>query len=342
MAGEVLRKKLLAGQQAAAEGGPGADRAWRLAFARAARDMMQVQTDFVGLTLSRVSLAELLDLPPDRALILMLEGPEDGLGLMILSPNLLSALIEVLTIGKCGTQVQDARKPTRTDAAMLSPLADLALANLEEALAEDADLIWTSGFRYASFIEDARSLGLLLEDVTYRVLTAKLSLAHGARAGEMILVLPADGRGRRPRLTAGAVPASVARPAFAAALAARVDAATCQLDAVLARLSMPLADVMALSSSAILPLPGATLEQISIEGLDGRRVIEGKLGQHRGMRAIRLTVSGRSSGTPSIMATGPALATGDLGAAGLWTDAAPTSEGPPGFDFAALPATGTD
>lgn len=320
VAGEVMRKKLLSKQQTPADGGPGADRGWRLGFARAARDMMSLAVDFTSLSLSRQSLTEVLDLPPERALVLMLEGPEDGLGLMIMSPDLLASLVEVLTMGKCGTQAPDLRKPTRTDAAMVSPLVDLALANLEEALAEDNDLVWTSGFRFASFIEEARSLALLLEDVPFRVLSARLSLAYGARTGEMMLVLPADGAGAMPRPKPNAVPDTVARPAFAAALATRVDEATCQLDAVVARLSLPLAEVMGLSVDRVLMLPTASLDRISFEGLDGRCVTTGKLGQHRGMRAIRLTDdalasapegpagSGLSLGAALTEAMGPGLA----------------------------------
>ncbi|RGP36896.1 flagellar motor switch protein FliM [Pseudotabrizicola alkalilacus] len=342
MAGEVIRKKLLTGQQAAIEGGPGADRAWRVAFARATRDMMQLPVDFASLSISRLSLAELLDLPPERALILMLEGPQEGLGLLILSPDLLTALIEVLTMGKCGNQTPDPRKPTRTDAAMLSPLVDLALSHLEEALAEDGDLIWTSGFRYASFIEEARPLGLLLEDISYRALTARLSLAHGARVGDMILILPAEGRGRKPRRKANAVPDAVARPAFAAALATRVEAATCQIEAVVARMSLPLTEVMCLSVNTVLPLPSAALDRIRFEGLDGRCVAEGKLGQHRGMRAIRLT----SGEWQDDQATHPpvafaAAAPADF-PAGSWESETPAGDAPLAFDFASFPATGTD
>ncbi|MFN4129985.1 MAG: FliM/FliN family flagellar motor switch protein [Paracoccaceae bacterium] len=346
MAGEVLRKKLQSVQQAAVDGGPGADRAWRVAFARATRDMMQLSVDFVSLAVTRLSLPELLDLPPERALILMLEGPEDGLGLLILSPDLLSALVEVLTMGKCGTQTPDPRKPTRTDAAMLSPLADLALSHLEEALAEEGDLVWAGGFRYASFIEEARPLGLLLEDVTYRTLTARLSLAHGARVGDMILVLPAEGRGRKPRLKANAVPDAVARPAFAAALAGRVEAATCQIEAVLTRLSMPIAEVMSLSVDRVLPLPTAALDRIRFEGLDGRPVAEGKLGQHRGMRAIRLTSEewrgGASKQDPAqFNAARPGDGAGAQAVSGA-LGAEFGAELPQEFDFAHFSATGTD
>ncbi|WP_146036485.1 FliM/FliN family flagellar motor switch protein [Pseudotabrizicola formosa] len=346
VAGEVLRKKLQARQQAATAGGPGAERAWRIGFARATRDMMDLPVDFVSVSSSRLSLAELLDIPPERALILMLEGPEDGLGLLILSPDLLAAMIEALTVGKCGTQAPDPRKPTRTDAAMLSPLADLALSHLEEALAEDGDLVWTSGFRFASFIEEARPLGLLLEDVTYRTLTARLSVSHGARVGDMWLILPATGRGRKPQLAAHAMPSSVSRPAFAAALASRVDAAPCQIEAVLARLSMPLVEVMALSVDMVLPLPNAALERISLDGLDGRQVGEGKLGQHRGMRALRLTAQGgeaAASPADGMGLDGPSPAT-----VAAWgapePDPMPELEpmAPMDFDFAGFSATGTD
>lgn len=348
VAGEVLRKKLQARQQAATAGGPGADRAWRVGFARATRDMMELPVDFVSLSSSRLSLAELLDVPPERALILILEGPEDGLGLLVLSPDLLSAMIEALTVGKCGTQPPDPRKPTRTDAAMLSPLADLALSHLEEALAEDGDLVWTSGFRFASFIEEPRPLGLLLEDVTYRALTARLSVSHGARVGDMWLVLPATGKGRKPRLPAHAVPSSVSRPAFAAALATRVDAAHCQIEAVLARLSMPLADVMGLSVDMVLPLPNAALERICLDGMDGRQVAEGKLGQHRGMRALRLTAQGGAAAAPtanSMAMDGPSVAT-----VAAWGEPEPEPEpglelepmAPMDFDFAGFSATGSD
>lgn len=56
------------------------------------------------------------------------------------------------------------------------------------------------------------------------------------------------------------------------------------------RLSMPLSKVVGLAVGDILPLNVASLDKVSVEGLDGRRLAEGKLGQNRGMRALRLTV----------------------------------------------------
>lgn len=317
VAGDVLRRKVQTAKSPKADGGAGAERAWRVGFARAARDMMHLPVDFLGVTIARLSLTEVLDLPPDRALILMLEGPEEGLGLLILSPDLLAAMIEVLTIGQCGTQPADPRKPTRTDAAMLSPLADSALINLEEALSNHTDLRWAAGFRYASFIEEARPLGLLLEDVAYRMLNAQLSVGQGARRGEMILVLPAEGRGPMPHLAETAISDAVARPVFAAALTEQVEGAACQMDAVIARLTLPLVDVMQLQPDAVLALPKAGLDQISVEGLDGRVVATGRLGQHRGARAVRLVALGaalhpRREGGDLLRSAAPLSATGTV------------------------------
>src|SRR3989338_856315 len=142
----VIRRKILAARAEVADGGPGADRGWRLALARAARDELKLPLDIASLVMEKRSLAELLELPPERGLILVLDGPSEGLGLLLISAPVLAGMI------------------------------DSALAGLESALAQEADLVWAGGFRFASFLEDARPLGLLLEDTSYRVLNAEVAL----------------------------------------------------------------------------------------------------------------------------------------------------------------------
>lgn len=284
----VLRRKILAARPQVAEGGPGADRGWRLALSRAARDDMKLALDVAGLTLDRRSLAELLELTPDRGLIAVLDGPRDGLGLLMISAPVLAGMIEAQTIGRVASGPVAPRKPTRTDAAMVAGMIDAALSGLEASLAQEADLVWAGGFRYASFLEDARPLGLLLEDTVYRVLTADVSLGQGARTGAVILALPAEGRGRMPHTPTAPV-VDVHGPSFADALALQVEAADCVMQAVLARLSLPLSRLMDLQVGEVMALPRAGIDRISFEGLDGRAVAEGRLGQNRGMRAIRLT-----------------------------------------------------
>ncbi|WP_431299591.1 FliM/FliN family flagellar motor switch protein [Tabrizicola sp. BL-A-41-H6] len=284
---DVIRRKIDRAEAAQQDGAPGADRGWRLALARAARNGLGLDVEFRRMSVRRTSLAELLELPPDRALLALLDGPEAGLGLLMLSPPVLSAFIEVQTIGRVSPQPAPGRKPTRTDAAMVAGVIDAALVEMDDILAEEADLIWAGGFRYASYLEDARPLGLLLEDDAYRVLVAEVALAGGVKTGEVILALPAQGRGRRPAVDAKAE-ADLAGPQFTSALGAQVMQVDCTLLAVLGRLSLPLSRVMAIAVGEVLPLPAAALDAVSLETQDGRRLAAGKLGQNRGMRAVKL------------------------------------------------------
>jgi flagellar motor switch protein FliM len=200
------------------------------------------------------------------------------------------------TLGRIASQQQPPRKPSRIDAAMVAGVIDRALAGLDETLAEEADLAWAGGFRYASWLEDARPLGLVLEDEAYRVLSAEVSLGAAGREGQVILVLPAEGRGDRPALPTDDNDA--AAPQFSVALQAQVLQADCRLDAVVGRVTLPLRQIMALAVGETLVLPSAALDMIALETVEGRRVAGARLGQHRGMRALKLSEAVAAQAAP--------------------------------------------
>lgn len=306
MAGEVIRKKVAAGRAGPLDGGPGADRAWRLALARAANDVIALPLDIARLSVHRRSLAELLELAPERALIIILEGPAEGLGIITLSPPVLAAMIEMQTVGRVSTTAPPSRKPTRTDATMVAELIDRALEGLEEGLDCDPDLVWAGGFRYASFLDDPRPLGLLLEEEYYRVLQAEVRLGNGAKSGPVMLALPAEGRGPAPKPAPMATPAPVAAALFSKALNDQVLRTEAELSAVLHRFTVPLSLVMALKAGDLVPLSTAALDRIVVEGVDGRPLVTGRLGQNRGMRAVRLTVDAVRD-APALAEAMPAL-----------------------------------
>lgn len=284
----VIRRKL-AGAQVAPEAGGGAEKAWPLALARAARGQLDLAVEAGPVRAERLSLTELLDLPPERALIALLEGPREALGVLVLSAEVLASLIEAQTLGRVLSQPVVARKPTRTDAAMVADLIDAALEELQQALLAEEDLVWTDGFRYSSVLDGARPLALMLEDAAFKVLRCECELG-GARKGGLILALPAEGHGRRPHRAAplpGPDPAQEEQ--FSAALAQEVMEAEAELIAVLGRVRLPLSGALALRVGDLLPLTGAALDGVELTGRDGRGLAQGKLGQQRGMRALRLT-----------------------------------------------------
>jgi flagellar motor switch protein FliM len=283
---DVIRRKIDRARQPQADGAPGADRGWRLALARAARDAMGLDLDFRKLSVTRASLAEVLDLAPDRALVALLNGPRGGLGVLMLSPAVTSAWIEMQTLGRLSAQAPPPRKPTRIDAAMVAGIMDRALASLDEALADEADLIWAGGFRYASYLDEVRPLGLLLEEQTYRVLAAEILLGQSGRSGDVVLVLPAAGRGHQPALST-TTPEDGA-PQFTANLAAQVMQVDCRMEAVVGRITLPIRQLMGLQAGDVLPLPTAALDAVTLETSDGAPVARARLGQNRGMRALKI------------------------------------------------------
>ncbi len=285
----IKRKISLARKSLAPVEAQGVAKAWKLALARSARDTVGLELGLDGLRQSRASLTELLELPPERALVAILEGPKEGLGLVVIAPEVLAGIVEVQMIGHVTATVPVVRRPTRTDAAMVSGFIDKALRGLEIELTQSNDLIWTSGFRYASFLEDARPLALLLEDVTYQILVADVSLADGAKTGQILLALPADGRGTAPK--PAAIPSRAAEMVFGAALGEQIMGANAELVAVLARMHLPLETLLNLKTGESLALGNAALDQIDLEGLDGKRLASGKLGQNRGLRAVRISAS---------------------------------------------------
>ena len=287
----IKRKISLSRKSLAQDEVQGVVKAWKLALARSARDTVGLELGLAGLRQTRSSLSELLELPPKRALVAILEGPQEGLGLVVIAPEVLAGIVEVQMVGHVTATAPVVRRPTRTDAAMVSGFIDKALRGLEIELTQSNDLIWTSGFRYASFLEDARPLALLLEDVTYQLLVADVSLAEGAKTGQILLALPADGRGTAPKPVA---PASrAAEMVFGAALGEQIMGASAELVAVLARMHLPLETLLNLKIGGSLALGSAALDQIDLEGLDGKRLASGKLGQNRGLRAVRISASAK-------------------------------------------------
>jgi|GEM_PF-632194 len=284
---DIIRRKSASQRPKLGEGAQGLDRAFRNCLGRAVRDAFKIQIDVEKLSFEQRSVAELVELVPDFALIAVLDGPSQGVGALIFSQSVVAGFIEAQTVGRVRAQELLPRRPTRTDGAMVLALIDTALGMLESSLSADAEVVWVGGFRFSSFLDDPRPLPVVLEDVPLRVLSAQVSLSHGLRKGKILLAVPAEGRFPMPYLQ-NMDSSDATGSVFQSAIEDRVHGASVALNAVLMRLSLPMADVLGMAAGMVLPLPEADVESIGLEGLDGRRVAQGKLGQNRGMRAVRL------------------------------------------------------
>lgn len=292
----VLRKKAEAAK-AAPDGAPMTpERAISQALSKVAQEQMDLPLRVADLSEARRSLADLPEMLEDLSLLAVIEGPGEALGLLALPAATLSVLIEMQTMGRLAKTAPAPRKPTRIDAAMAAEFIDAVLAEIEEALIEDSAIAWAGGFRYASHLDDPRPLGLLLEDVTYRVWSGQLAFgAGGEREGGLLWAVPQNGRGaslRRappePQAEGGGRTPVQAAPDWGEALERAVMSAPAELAGVLHRVTLPLSAVMGLRVGTEIPIPEDALERITIEGHGRRRLSRARLGQSRGMRALRL------------------------------------------------------
>ena len=299
----VLKRKAEAGRPRLSFSAMSPAKALRVGLAKAAQDQLRRALIVDKVSEDRLSLAEMLDLLAERALLAVLNGPAEGLGLVALSPPVLAALVEMQTMGRVSHVEAPARRPTRTDATMAVAFIDQVMIELELALVQEMDVIWAGGFRYASFLNDPRPLGLLLEDTAYRVFRIEIDLAMGAKRGTMLLALPADGRGNPPERRGAAVPDPGA--AWAASMESTVMATPVQLHAVLHRVTIPLSAVMALQVGDMVPLPMSGVEKLWIEGSGGRRLATGILGQTRGYRAVKLSLETAEAMAQAMLAPQP-------------------------------------
>lgn len=264
---------------------------WPLAFARACKKATGLVTEAGPARLERCGVSEILESLPENALVTLVDGPAEGLGLIALSSELAAGLMEMQTIGRLLAGSAETRRPTRTDAMMTAEVLERSLAEFDMLLARDEDQIWAGGFQRGSFLEDTRPLELLLDEPSYQLLSVELSFVGTARRGKVLLALPTEGRGKTPVPVRNAAEQSD----FSAAFAKSVMGADCQLRAVLARFTMPLNEVLSLEADQFIELPSAKIDAVNLEGMDGHSLFCGSLGQFNGMRALRLTDSVKNS-----------------------------------------------
>lgn len=279
-----------------AEGAPdqaAVERVIAQSLARAGQDELGCPLRLADLRQQRRGLAEIVETLPEPALILILDDKAgEGMAAAVIDGALMAGMVEAMATGTVTPGDGAARRPTRTDAALLAPVMDHALSVLEAAATEAGLAALSRGFRFASVADGGRALSLLLEDGFYRLLIAEVDLAAGARKGQVWLALPEQRPSAIPQV------ADSASLRFRAELQAQVEGAQVRLEAVLQRLMLPLGQVMALQVGQSLPLPRADVGRIALEGLDGRQIATARLGRHGSLRALRLVADGGEAAAP--------------------------------------------
>lgn len=268
------------------------------AIGRAAERVHGLPLFFDRIDVGQAALAELGELLPEPALILVAEGPAEALGAVAICPGLLAAVIEMQAVGRVSSCALPMRRPTRTDGAICADFVNACLLELGDELAAQPGFEGLRGFRSASFLDDPRPLELMLEDTAFHLLSLRLRAGDaGQRDGRMVIALPVAAPARRPASPKMALPEPEPEKAQPAApgdlrsggtLAEVVRAVPIDLVGVLCRRMISLGELRGLSPGDTIALPADILGAATLETTGGQVLFRGKLGELAGRHALRL------------------------------------------------------
>ncbi len=248
---------------------------------RASDQLLALQTDVQTVTNDTMDHERVVECLEAQDLIFLIRRGEGDVGLLVVDPGLLAALIEVQTLGQVTAAVAKERLPTRTDAVVASDLLDKWLTDTGRAaeVAEIAQELPFYGYARQHGMLGLRAVELTLDPGEYQSLRVTMSLGGGAKTGALTFYLPAWAgiSGRLP------VTGSLGEE-----LRSNIADAPAVMEAILARVDEPLERVLGFQEGDVISVPLERLYQISLEAGEGRKVADAQLGQIKGNRAVRL------------------------------------------------------
>lgn len=284
----LLRRKLAnstnAAAPVAADTVVSVERVLRVAFARAARDAAGLTLSVLGVSDESVSFDDLISMLSDDMALVGLGGADGAIaGIATMDQGSKAAFVEAQTMGRILPRAAEERPITGTDVALISPVLDRFMSELRmDARRPDVGAC-LSDFQCRSRLAGVRAAGLGLPDWSYRLFRLTLDFGDSDRQGEVTLAI-----GLPPDTSGMATKSETKMSDWAQQFKAVVNEAPASLTAVLHRLHVPISTIGDFQIGQRLGLPGAAVGGVILEGPDGRKVAQARLGQAAGLRAVRL------------------------------------------------------
>lgn len=252
-------------------------RLMRRALERAAQDCIGVPLEVRSVRQSSVKHEDLRDLFAGFGFMALLEG-RPAAGVAIETP-VLGGVVEHQTIGTVLPQGAGERPPTRVDAALIAPLLDDALARYSQCLETADTSFWGRNYAFGAMVPEARTLVLALGEGLYHLFEMEVSLAEGAREGRLVMAFPDHVEPAEEQEVGDAASETVRQGVLAAHVT---------LDAVLARVQLPISQLQGLAVGETIPLEAGVLDRTWLVMEEGGVSAQVTLGQMNGARAVRL------------------------------------------------------
>ncbi len=274
----VLRRMVAPPRPPHSRGGGAVNRAVKIRFPRSADDLLGLTVEVQATVQSIVDTDEILSALSPEDLVFAVSAERGG-GIVVIDKAMLAALVEVQTTGRVTRAPPQDRLPTRADAIVVGDMVDRWLTDIGECLKEapGAPFLMTGTTRRERIL-DPRSVGLMLDPIAYHSLRIELDVARGAKSGALRLIFPARGHDQEFGAPDGDL---------ASALQPHLGAVRTRMRAVLGHVTLPLADVVGLTSDRVFPLISDDIRQVTLVHTGRAALGEARLGQINGTWAVR-------------------------------------------------------
>ena len=305
------------------------NKALRLGLALAAEKGMDLAldvTDVRHVKLPHRAVEVTLD---NESLLILLEGQNGEPGALAMDMQVMAGLVEFQTLGQVVPKPVTDRVPTKVDAALVTPFLEDALMRYVRMLAEEGEApYWLQHYKFGAMMQDTRTLSLAMTAQDYQMFVLDVKLERGKKTGTMALLFPD-------------VQVLVNEPEEDAETDAEkfqngVKEASTVLNAVVGKISLPIAQIQALQAGDTLPLSEEAMQNATLEALTGEEIAEVRIGQLNGMRAV--CVPGLAGAAPAA-APSTELAVSEMPDMGMPDMGAPEM---PAMDMPAMDMPGMD
>lgn len=325
----ILRRKAADGRTEHQARAMTPNKALRLGLALAAEKGMDLAldvTDVRHVKLPHRAVEVTLD---NESLLILLEGQNGEPGALAMDMQVMAGLVEFQTLGQVVPKPVTDRVPTKVDAALVTPFLEDALMRYVRMLAEEGEApYWLQHYKFGAMMQDTRTLSLAMTAQDYQMFVLDVKLERGKKTGTMALLFPD-------------VQVLVNEPEEDAETDAEkfqngVKEASTVLNAVVGKISLPIAQIQALQAGDTLPLSEEAMQNATLEALTGEEIAEVRIGQLNGMRAV--CVPGLAGAAPAA-APSTELAVSEMPDMGMPDMGAPEM---PAMDMPAMDMPGMD
>ncbi len=277
--GALLRKRMAPARPVRRADESQLEQILNIEMPRSADKLLALEVAIQAVSQSVGASADVTDALNDSDLVCLMSSEDRPPGIIVADIGLISAGIEIQTLGKVTPAPPQERPATRLDIVILSDLIDKWMTDVRVAAEANgcAEVIPFYGYTRAPRQLSVRAVELMLEPIAYRSIRISLALGGAAKTGMLTLVVPESGQSVRQAVS-GTVGQRLEPHILEAPLA---------LDAVIDRFEMSLHDVLAFEPGQVIEVSRELIGKVRIEA-DGRFIDHAHLGRQDGKRVVRL------------------------------------------------------